>query len=427
MFIAFVILTSISCVEIANPYSKLPPGIWRATLQLDNQNFMPEEGDEEVITTVSDLNDSSLPFNFEISYGKDGNMIATFINGKERIKVENIDWGRNIKVAKDTLRFNFPEYDSFIKASYEDNAMEGKFIIKSKENYSIPFKAIYGQNYRFTPLKKEPTGDLSGKWECTFEKGTPDEYKAIAEFNQKGNELTGTFRTETGDYRFLEGTMQENKAYLSAFDGTHVFLFTMKLLENDELVGSFRSGRTYKSSWVAKRNNDFELQKPSELTYLNEGTKEIDFEFPNAEGNLVSINDPRFLDKIKIVTLMGTWCPNCKDEMIFLKEVSKKHSEVEIIPIAFERYRDKNKAYEMIDKYEKTLSLPFPILYGGLASKKVASDAFPQLNKIISFPTLLILDKNNYPVYIHTGFNGPATSKYDEFKREFEEELEKLI
>ena len=194
--LAFVFLASTlftSCIDIPNTYDQLPPGIWRGILLLENQNFTPEAGDEEVITMISDLNDSEIPFNFEVSYDENNEMGVTFINGTERIPTSKIDYGKNIRTAKDTLRIHFPEFDSYLRASYEDNSMEGKFVINSLKNYFVPFKAEFGQAHRFSALKKEPITDLTGLWECTFEEGTEDEYKAVGEFKQNGNELRGTF------------------------------------------------------------------------------------------------------------------------------------------------------------------------------------------------------------------------------------------
>ena len=79
--------------------------------------------------------------------------------------------------------------------------------------------------------------------------------------NKDGNKLTGTFRTDTGDYRFLEGSVQANKMYLSVFDGSHAFLFEAKLMEDSALIGSFRSGNHYKTLWEAERDATFRIDK----------------------------------------------------------------------------------------------------------------------------------------------------------------------
>ena len=424
-FSAFILF---SCVEIKQDFDKLPPGKWRGELIIESKNFMPEKGDEEVFTGVNDLDDRRLPFNFEIKYNDKNDMVFYFINGEERIEVTEVEHGIDNRTARDTFRVYFPEYGSHIEAEYETNGMTGFFVIPAKNNYRIPFTAKYGEGFRFTPLKKEPEWDMNGKWECTFEEGTEDEYKALGEFKQVENKLTGTFRTETGDYRFLEGTVQGNKAYLSVFDGTHAFLFSIKMIDKDNIIGTFRSGKHYKTSWSAKRNSSYELTDPSKLTYLTEDNPTIDFDFTGLDGQQLSINDDIYKGKVKIVTIMGTWCPNCKDEIKFLNEVKAKYkNETEIMAVGFERPKDKKEALATLKKYSEKMQLDYPIVYGGKLSKQLASETFPFLNKIISFPTLMIIDKNNKVNYIHTGFNGPATSKYDDFIEEFYAELDKSL
>ncbi len=428
IYCLFVLFTFNSCVEITNTYDKLPPGKWRGELILESKNFMPNEGDEEVQLGNEVLDDTRLPFNFEIEYDASNNMIFYFLNGEERIEVKEVEFGRDSRTTKDTFKVSFPEYGSHISAKYESNGMTGRFEIPDKNNYFIPFTAKFGKDYRFTPLKKEPALDMGGRWEVTFEEGTEDEYKAIGEFIQENNHLTGTFMTETGDYRYLEGTVQDNKAYLSVFDGTHAFLFTSKMITKDSIIGTFRSGKHYKAAWSAKRNSAFQLTNPSELTYLTEENPSIDFDFTGIDGKQLSINDPIFKEKVKIVSIMGTWCPNCKDEMKFLKRVKDSYNDkLEIMAVGFERPKDKTKALSTLEKYANKMELNFPIVYGGTLSKSLASETFPFLNKVISFPTLMIINKDNEVLYIHTGFNGPATSKYKDFEKEFYNELNKAF
>ena len=89
--------------------------------------------------------------------------------------------------------------------------------------------------------------------------------------------------TETGDYRFLEGTVQENKFWLSVFDGAHAFLFEGKILNDNELTGTFRSGKHYTTTWAAKRNADATLTSPDSLTYLLPGYDAVAFSFENPD------------------------------------------------------------------------------------------------------------------------------------------------
>jgi hypothetical protein len=45
----------------------------------------------------------------------------------------------------------------------------------------------------------------------------------------------------------------------------------------------------------------------------------------------------------------------------------------------------------------------------------------------MAFPTLIILDKNDQVVNIHTGFDGPATSQYAAFKTQFTQSIKKAL
>lgn len=422
-----------SCIHIPNTFSGLPPGTWRGIIKLDGDRIAAEEidPDEQVGKDIEEVTDGELPFEFEVIYDNDTTFHIEIINGEERINIpaKDITMALDRRTAKDTLTLDFPIYDSYIKAIYEEDIMEGEWVVENRgEPYSIKFAAFHGRGYRFTTLRKEPVMDISGKWAVTFGTDSDDPYPAIGEFQQNGNQVTGTFRTETGDYRFLEGTIQANKLYLSVFDGSHAFLFEAKILEDKSMIGTFRSGKHYKTTWTATKDDNVSLKSPNELTYLNEGYDAINFAFPNPQGDTISINDDRYQDKAKLVQIMGTWCPNCRDETKFLTEYFQKNPNpnVEIITLAFERYRETDKAMAAIETYKDHFDIDWEVLHAGYYNKKEAAQALPMLNHILSYPTLIFIDKNNQVQKIHTGFNGPATSTYDDFVKEFEEDVQTL-
>ena len=93
--------------------------------------------------------------------------------------------------------------------------------------------------------------------------------------------------------------------------------------------------------------------------------------------------------------------------------------DVEIISLGFERYKDKAKSIASLNRFKERMDINHEVLYAGYYDKKAASEKLPQLDKIISYPTLLFVDKNNKIVKIHTGFSGPATPGYVNFEKEF--------
>jgi len=202
-------------------------------------------------------------------------------------------------------------------------------------------------------------------------------------------------------------------------DGSHAFLFESKLQADSSLVGKFYSGKHYVSNYLSHKNEAAKLTSVYELTKaVNESP--FKFSLENNKGDLVSLSDPIFKDKAKIIQIMGTWCPNCRDETKFLSNFAQnKPDDLEIVSIAFERYRNKEKAWSAINRYGEKMNISYPILLGGYSDKTEASSVFPNLNKIISYPTLIFLDKRNKIVKVHTGFNGPATDEFENFKTDF--------
>ncbi|MCB0663151.1 MAG: redoxin family protein, partial [Saprospiraceae bacterium] len=335
---------------------------------------------------------------------------------------DDITFGRSKEKAIDSIRINFPHFDSYIIGNFQERIIKGFWVVNYKEDYKIPFKAKFGEDFRFTELNKAPRADLTGKWAATFGLSDSESYPAIGEFSQNNNKITGTFRTETGDYRFLEGTVLDNKFYLSCFDGAHAFLYSGKIINQDSIIGSFRSGNHYTSTWEAVRNPNATLQHPDSLTFMNPGYDAFSFTFPDVNGTMVSLSDEQFQGKAKIIQIMGTWCPNCLDETTFLKEYLKKHPDANlaVIALAFERYNEQEKNAKVVRDYIKSQQVPYPILLAGKSNKKDAAAALPMLSAIVSYPTMIFLNKDNEVIRIHTGFNGPATSKYPQFKEEFE-------
>ena len=241
----------------------------------------------------------------------------------------------------------------------------------------------------------EPKHDLTGEWNVTMEIETEDAYPALGDFKQDGNLLTGTFETETGDYRYLEGVVSGDEFMLSCFDGSHAFLFDGKITDEGNLLGRFLSGVHYNVNWIGSRDGDHNMTDPFEFSRLKNENEPVDFTFTNTNGESISLNDEKYQGKPKIVKLMGTWCPNCLDETNFLLEYFDQNPEkkIDIISIAFERYRDEAKAIEMVKRYKTKKNIPWEMLYGGYYDKTEATKTFKILEKIKSYPTLIFLNE----------------------------------
>lgn len=385
--------------------SEIKTGMWRATL--------PTSGGE-------------LPFNFEIQKEADGYSV-TVLNGDEKLKMDK-SFMKN-----DSLHIPMELFDAEIIAKVDGDRMSGTYR-KMRSDFSFfsaPFSAEFGKPHRFIEEDKSLNVNISGKYDVLFlSEDKKDSTVSVGIFNQKNSQVTGTFLTTTGDYRYLQGNIIGDSLKLSCFDGNHNYLFTAKI-DGDKLVGGgFWANSTGYESWSAVKNEKAELPDATKLTFLKEGYKNIDFSFKNADGKTISLKDDAYKNKVVVVQIMGSWCPNCMDESRFLAPWYKKNKSrgVEIIGLAYEKSTDPAFAYPKIKRLKERFGIDYGVLLGGTNNKDEASQTLPMLNRVIGFPTTIFIDKKGMVREIHTGFSGPGTGKYyDEFVSEFNALIDKLV
>lgn len=311
----------------------------------------------------------------------------------------------------DTLILPFPMFDSELRVVASGKQyLNGYWINHNKSgNYRIPFSA--------GPVSTRPgdpaTESISGRWESYFSPKTPDQEASVGVFEQKGSIVTGTVLTETGDYRFLEGTMEGNRFFLSCFDGSHAFLLKGAVTKNG-ITGTFFSGKHYQTPWTATKNDTFELRDADSLTFLKEESAAVQFTLKDINGADYSFPNPATTNKVVIIQIMGTWCPNCMDETKFYKELYAKYHDrgLEIISIGYEAADSFEDQAAKIQRLKDRHQLAFTFLVGGKANKGLASQHFAVLNEVISFPTTVFIGRDGQVKRIHTGFNGPGTGAY---------------
>ena len=364
-----------------------------------------------------------LPFNFSLKDSGNGKYIIELYNSDETIFIDEI------KVKGDSVVIRMPVFEGYIAGKFTTKKMTGEFIEENKERV-LPFRAVHGINERF---KNEgiPNTNISGDWEVMFKPENGESYMAKGIFKQVDDKVSGTFRTATGDYRYLDGVNSLDSVKFSTFDGARAYLFKAKTTDST-MEGVFYSGKHSKEFFVAKRNENYELPNSEMLTYMKKGYDKLSFTFPDSKGNLVSLSDPEFREKVVIVQIMGTWCPNCLDETKFLVDYLEKYSSenIAVIALAFEYAKTKEAAFKSIDRLKDRIEVQYPILlaqYGGI-DKEIAQKKLPMLNHVLSFPTTIIVGKKGEVQKIYTGFNGPATgSNYDSFKKDFHNFILQLL
>lgn len=404
----FVILLMLTIVSCAKKSGKLEEGVWRATVKT-------ETGTE-------------IPFNFEVTDSA-GATYIDILNAADRFRVDKVI------ERDDSVNIILPLFNSEIKSVLADNGyLYGKFIRHLEgRDVTMDFNAQPNTKWRFFSTKLKSKYSVNGRWSVTFtSQDGKDTTVAVGEFFQKGAHVTGTFLTRSGDYRFLQGAISDNKLYLSTFDGSNSLMFTGELVDNETIAnGKFYSGLSTIKNWSAKRDDKAMLPDSYSLTQLKPGYTTINFSFPNLDGRRVSLQDEKYKDKVVVVQLFGSWCPNCMDETAYLTSFYNKFRNrgVEVIGLGYETSPDFKKAKRNIEGLKNRLNVNYEMLVTGFTNKKnEVMSSLPALSTFIAFPTLIIIDKKGVVRKIHTGFTGPGTGKhYDEFINQFEKTIEDIL
>jgi thiol-disulfide isomerase/thioredoxin len=379
------------------------PGQWRGALQLNDT--------------------AELPFTFTIDWRPTEEDIIwslTVVNGTEKIDA------RDFRFDADSVWWTMPVFNTKFRCKREtDTTFSGEWSnTAASKPYVLKFRAEYGKP-RFNPPTCTGACNFDGKFECWFSPGTSDSSKAVGLFTMAANgSYQGTFLTETGDYRYLEGgytTSDCCELALSCFDGQHAFLFRMRL-KMDTVTGEFWSGKYWHEPWKAKRNPKFELRDPEKLTWITDSSN-VNFTFNDLNGKPVSLSDPQFKGKVVVIQIMGSWCPNCMDETAWMAGVyDKYHSQgLEVVALAYERKGDTATQNAAIRRVRDRYNAKYTFLNTEKSGKDSASASLPFLNGIMGFPTSIYIDRSGNVRKIYTGFNGPATGAY--YTKDTEEAL----
>lgn len=379
-----------------------------------------------------------LPFPLQIVENADG-LTAYTLNGEERVDYTTVEQtGRSLTFAIDI-------YDSKIEARVNEagDAMKGKWTktVSEGKTATLAFSAERSDAARFPeaefpepvpepepdpsgpPTEPDPEAErpqsIEGSWAAEFRESMGESYPGRLEVTQEpGGRVLATVLTDTGDYRYLEGKWHNGHLRMSTFDGGHAFLFHATWDPQFKGIdGDFWSRDSYHATWRAFRidpdkegREDDGLADPWKMTSVRSDDGKVHFSFPDVEGNVVSDNDERFKDKVVVLDVFGSWCPNCNDQAPLLQGWHEAYADkgLEIVGLAFEMTGDAKRDAEYVEKYVERHGLTFPVLVAGTSDKADATRALPDLTPIKAYPTTIFIGRDGAVKRIHTGFVGPA-------------------
>lgn len=373
---------------------------------------------------ILDISGGEIPFLLWTPNGASGE--AKIRNGPETITAPYSRSGTKVTI-------DFPHYDSKITAQHSGHglllgewtktapdggrrtlAFRASSVDKPDPRYRFPGDAQWNRTGRATHA------DVEGEWKINFEKSGV----AKGIFEQRRNVyVNGTILTPTGDYRYLAGAVQGDSFKLSVFDGAHAFLITAQMnRESNTLRGEFFSGDHWRERFTA-------VPAPADFS-LPDAFSQVSIQSSDGRLRLSALDEPRYEDKPVIVTVFGTWCPNCHDEAPVLVDLYERYHEqgLEILGLAYEHSGADARARRQIERFKERYGVEWEIELAGESDKQKASASLPAVSSIKSFPTTIFLNRDGTVRAVHSGFTGPATGeKHEELVREFDRLTRRIV
>jgi peroxiredoxin len=386
------------------------------------QEIVPQAGEWTGYLTRTDGKQITFHFTVAVS-GK--TPVITIVNGAERIGLYNVH------IKQDSLFFELPVFESYFRVQMlQSNLWKGSWIKGTSGMPQVmPFTAHISEKQI---AGRRPVTDISGRWAISFTRPDLTKRPAIGEWRLIGTQLSGTIITPTGDYRYLNGKVSGDHLELGTFDGSHAYLITAHIRDADHIdSGFYYAGANELQPWEAVKNANAVLPDIAGMR-LKGDADHLHFRFRDLDGKWVSLADSRFKNKVVVIQIMGSWCPNCMDETAFLSAYYRKNKArgIEIVGLAYEYSTDPVRSRRSMEKFRNRFRVTYPLLNTGVAVSDTlrTEKTLPELTPIKSFPTTIFLDRDGRVAKIHPGFEGPGTGvHYLEWQTEFNATIDELL
>jgi len=363
------------------------------------------------------VNGLEVPFRFEIA-GTGAAISGSFFNGDEKVT------STGGKFDSGSLTLNFDHYATQIEAGLVNGRLAGVY------NRATGFYPFYAK--RFTPPAAFPNEvpAIDGLWTIGSVNSNKGESAWRFIVRQSGAEVTAAILRVDGDTGALSGTFRNGKFIVSHFSGARPLVLELSLQKD----GSLEILRNRTEKMVAIRDTEAKLKgvaeptDPSRHSSVKDPTEPFKFAFPDITGKIVSNKDERFRNKVIIVGIGGSWCPNCHDEAPFLSELYTKYKDkgLEIVELSFEEESQKAKGFPRLLAFNKRYGVNYTVLLAG--DQADVQEKVPQIHNLNSFPTTIFIGRDGLVRSVHAGFAGAVSGVFhSSAKEEITANVERLL
>lgn len=345
---------------------------------------------------------------------------GAILDGERRI------WSTSGSFSGRKLELVWDYFDSRLEADWDGRALRG--VYQRRTRAGVTKRAFSAQPFQPKPEDSGQTpAQVAGAWriQTDAERGVR---VMNGYFAQSGSAVSGTIQRLDGDFGTLAGRMEGRKLRLSHFDGIRATLIEAELQQDGTLKGVM-DGRTRFTAARIEKAAELGLPEPpdpSRYVSVKDPLEPVRFRAVDLDGRPVSSEDPQFRGRPILLTIMGSWCPNCHDEAELLVELHTKYSAkgLAVVALGFEYTGESERDRNQLRAFARRHGVEYPILYAGTTDEGEVQRVLPQLANFGGFPTTIFLDRQHRVRSVHAGFAGPAN---EQEHAKLREEYEKLV
>jgi thiol-disulfide isomerase/thioredoxin len=365
----------------------------------------------------------TVPVHLEIS-GAGSHVQGALINGAQRLPATAGDIGG------DSLRLNFAQYAVTLQATLQDGALRGTYA-KDDGTFAYPFE-LRPHQPEAPASGKAP--DIAGVWIIPTDSPKGERAWRLV-VHQIGPHVSATVLRVDGDTGTLAGSYQNGKFALSHFADVRPALLditpapdgTLDLVLYGTHINAGKNVPFVRLTAVrasqAKLKNVAAPDDFSQHTSVRDPNVPFRFSFPDIHGKLVSNTDPQFKNKVILVNITGSWCPNCHDEAPYLAELYRKyHAQgLEIVALDFEE-PSQEQSLSRLHSFIKKYDIGYTYLIAG--DPKEVNAKIPQAVNLNAWPTSFFIGRDGLVHAVETGFPSPGSP---EFQKDVEQRYVSVI
>ncbi len=367
-------------------------------------------------------NQAEIPFRFEIA--QNGAQIQGFFFEGDRKVGSTSGAFENGK-----LRLEYDFLNTTLEATFDGDQFSGTY---RNNGANAPPLEIRGRRFVPVAASTAETPQITGNW--LMYRTAPDGSKLDVSWRlylrQSGSAVSGAILKTSGDSGALTGRWNGNTLVLSHFAGERPLLLEARLNADGTLGITLDRKFTYRAARTseARAKGIPEPPDPSRFTSVKDPTAPFHFGGLALDGRQVTDADPEFRGKAVVLTIGGTWCPNCHDEVPFLVALYKQFRAqgLEVVGLNFELDPELSRARPRVLAFIKRYGVEFPMLVPGTPDE--VSTKLPQLVNFGVYPTTIFIGRDGRVRSVHTGFASAATGEeHLRLEREERELVEQLL